>query len=72
MRNELHALKIQHAKRNEQVMVQLFADRIAAAADDIQMSGVEIVVVWDTRRKKGRILARARDGSCYLSQTCMC
>ncbi|KAF3918464.1 hypothetical protein ABW21_db0203490 [Orbilia brochopaga] len=52
MKNELHALKIQHAKRHEQVMVKMFAEHIAAAADDIQMSGVEIVVVWDERRKK--------------------
>ncbi|KAK6335470.1 hypothetical protein TWF696_002243 [Orbilia brochopaga] len=69
MKNELHTLKIQHAKRNEQVMVKMFAEHIAAAADDIQMSGVEIVVVWDERRKKGRILARSQDGNCYLSQT---
>ncbi|KAJ6259003.1 hypothetical protein Dda_5898 [Drechslerella dactyloides] len=70
MKNELHALKIQHAKRHEQVMVKMFAEQIAAAAaDDIQMSGVEIAVVWDERRKKGRILARSQDGTCFLSQT---
>ncbi|KAF3932251.1 hypothetical protein ABW19_dt0201942 [Dactylella cylindrospora] len=68
LRNELHTLKIQHAKGNERVMVKLFAEHISAA-DDIQMQGVEIVVVWDERRKKGRILARSRDGSCHLSQT---
>ncbi|KAK6515596.1 hypothetical protein TWF506_007924 [Arthrobotrys conoides] len=68
MSNELHALKIQHAKRNEHVMVKLFAEHIAAA-NNVSMNDVEIVVVWDEIRRKGRILARSRDGSCYLSQT---
>ncbi|KAK6531480.1 hypothetical protein TWF281_008285 [Arthrobotrys megalospora] len=68
MSNELHALKIQHAKRNEHVMVKLFAEHIAAA-NNVSMNDVEIVVVWDEVRRKGRILARSRDGSCYLSQT---
>ncbi|KAK6539728.1 hypothetical protein TWF694_009929 [Orbilia ellipsospora] len=69
MSDELHWLKIQHAKRNEHVMVKLFADHIEAAANDVYMKEVELVVVWDQRRNRGRILARSRDGSCYLSQT---
>ncbi|EPS43992.1 hypothetical protein H072_2014 [Dactylellina haptotyla CBS 200.50] len=69
MSDELHWLKIQHSKRNENVMVKLFAEQIEAAAKDVHMSNVELVVVWDEKRNRGRILARSRDGSCYLSQT---
>ncbi|EWC48471.1 hypothetical protein DRE_02240 [Drechslerella stenobrocha 248] len=68
MRIELHMLRIQHPKKNEHVMVKLFADYIAAAVDNITMSGVEIAVLWDEKKRRGRFLARSQGVHRYLSQ----